>query len=448
MIFFSFTITLLLLTPNEKKYTLPGNILPLIVRYLIGGNNLTEHEFHGNISISHILNAKSNPNNVAHFSKKQIKFFLYPIQDFRSMKQCQTENLIPQHPKHAHITFAYQAMHKHPWRTENISLAQIAVLLMPFDALSRGKCTVQFSEMIVDMTSVLKMSPIFPKVRHVVIANDFMSSPYHGEIIKKLLPSGILVGMEGRGECRTSLGYTSNYASFGISIPHILKKPHERKYSVNMIGQVDTRWGYRDRRVLFESNGSIPGSYIAVSDAYGIFNKNTFAKQNKQNLNFRNHVRKCRLETDRDRCVVVKPSILDRRKVVEVMQNSNFTLCLRGDTLGSDRWINAMVSGTALLAVGDSITDLDWLPFPDAVPWKEIVLLIPRAEFHRDPVGCLRKIMQDMPVTRLRELQKLSRYYADDLEWSSPHSRVVSNLIRETMSISCNRHTNYLKTNY
>ena len=77
-----------------------------------------------------------------------------------------------------------------------------------------------------------------------------MSTPYHTEIKKRLWPSGILVGMEGRGECRTSLGYTSNYASLGISIPSISKQPCDRKYSVNMIGQVDTRSGYRDRKEL------------------------------------------------------------------------------------------------------------------------------------------------------------------------------------------------------
>ena len=131
--------------------------------------------------------------------------------------------------------------------------------------------------------------------------------------------------MEGRGECRTSLGYTSNYASLGISIPSISKQPCYRKYSVNMIGQVDTRSGYRDRKELFESIGSIPGSYIAVSDGYGIFNSNTYHKQSTSDRIFRNNIRKCTSDTDRDRCLVVKPSILDREQVTDVMQNSNFT---------------------------------------------------------------------------------------------------------------------------
>ena len=215
---------------------------------------------------------------------------------------------------------------------------------------------------------------------------------------------------------------------------------------MNMIGQVDTRSGYRDRKALFESIGSIPGSYIAVSDGYGIFNSKTYPKQSTSDRIFCNKVRKCTSDTDRDRCVVVKPSILDRKQVTDVMQNSNFTLCLRGDTLGSDRWINAMVSGTALITVGTSVADLNWLPFPDVVPWKEMVIIIPRAEFYRDPVASLCKIIQGTSLSRLVELQNMSRYYADDLDWSGSNSRVVNNLIKEATTISCKSHANYLRT--
>lgn len=379
-------------------------------------------------------------------SKESIPFYLYPLEHFTSTMRCDTINFTRKYPKHAHIAFAFKAMQKHPWRIDNMTKARVAVLPLPFDAFARGQCTVNFNEMIVDMVSVLKNVTFFSKTRHVVIVNDFMSTPYHTEIKKRLWPSGILVGMEGRGECRTSLGYTSNYASLGISIPSISKQPCDRKYSVNMIGQVDTRWGYRDRRALFESIGSIPGSYIAVSDGYGIFNSKTYHKQSTSDRIFRNNVRKCTSDTDRDRCVVVKPSILDRKQVTDVMQNSNFTLCLRGDTLGSDRWINAMVSGTALITVGTSVADLNWLPFPDVVPWKEMVIIIPRAEFYRDPVASLRKIIQGTSLRRLAELQNMSRYYADDLEWSGSNSRVVNNLLKETTTISCKSHANYLRT--
>jgi len=136
--------------------------------------------------------------------------------------------------------------------------------------------------------------------------------------------------------------------------------------------------------------------------------------------------------------MVAKPQILDRRITSQVLENSNFTLCLRGDTLGSDRWINAMVAGTALIAVADSSAELDWLPFPKVVPWHDIVLVIPRREFRKNPARALRKVIQETSSHRLQQLQELSRHYAADLDWSAPHSRMLKNMLREAIDIPCN----------
>jgi hypothetical protein len=326
-------------------------------------------------------------------------------------------------------------MKRHPWRTGNMSDAQLAVIPIPFDAMAIGVCNMKFSDMILEMMSILGRSNIFPRVRHVVIVNHWKTTKYHRDIASRLWPSGILPGMEGRGQCRTSLAYTSNYASLKMKPPTPSRPAHERRYSVNMIGQVDSRKGYQDRMALFTSSGFIPDAYIATSDAFGIFRRDH--KRRKKDRKFLRSLSRCQSTTDRDRCLVTKPQILDRRQASQVMENSNFTLCLRGDTLGSDRWINAMVAGTALIAVANSRAELKWLPFPKVVPWHEIVIVIPRSKFHEDPARALREVIQATPAHRLQRLQNLSRHYAADLDWSSTNSRTLENMLREAVNIPC-----------
>jgi len=119
------------------------------------------------------------------------------------------------------------------------------------------------------------------------------------------------------------------------------------------------------------------------------------------------------------------------------MELSNYTLCLRGDTLGSDRWINAMAAGTALIAVIDNFNELDWLPSPHAVPWRDLVITIPRQKFHEDPAAAIRHVIETTSDARLHELQRVSRHYAADLDWSAYHSRTLENMLVEASTIPC-----------
>ena len=98
--------------------------------------------------------------------------------------------------KHAHAAFAWEAMTRHPWRTEIMSEAQLAVIPIPFDAMAIGLCNMEFPEMVLDMMSILNRSSLFPRVRHLVIANHWMTKRYLGAINSSLWPSGILAGMD------------------------------------------------------------------------------------------------------------------------------------------------------------------------------------------------------------------------------------------------------------
>ncbi|UPR02059.1 hypothetical protein HOP50_08g53830 [Chloropicon primus] len=383
------------------------------------------------------------PMNNAKQGENPVRFYLYPFDAFptswgnHSGNGCDHKRVGD--VKHDHADWVWNALYFHPWRTHEPKLAELAVLPISFDLMANGRCVRRFGPettalIVAEISAALNRSGIFPKVRHLVIANDFKSKPFMKAIDPVLAPAGVWAGMEGRGECRTSLGYsTVNSVYLSMRDPNHFKglpgmsifsrPPAQRRYSITFVGQLDSRKAYQDRVALFQSNGSIPAAHMTTV----IMNP----LERKKDL----HLRYCTSTEDVDRCVLRKKT--SRVETQRLMEQSNYTLCLRGDTLGSDRWVNGMAAGTALIAVVDEDKDLDWLPFPDAVPWRSLVITIQRSTFRRDPAAALRQVMKDTSTERLAELQQLSRHYLADLDWSSYKSRAVDNLLREAISVPC-----------
>lgn len=236
--------------------------------------------------------------------------------------------------------------------------------------------------------------------------------------------------MEGRGDCRFGLGYVSNYAaSMSMRSPNHVEMPNPRPfgskriYSVHMVGQLDQRPAYADRVALLQSTGPIPSPYIIT--------------KRKSGNKIHKTLRDCNHTGDSDRCLVPNSSRSTTQMAHEL---SNYTMCLRGDTLGSDRWIQGMSVGTALIQVTDNKKRaLSWLPFPDVVPWQDIVITIDRATYLKDPAKSVRHVMETTTEERLLELQHLSLYYYADVDWSAHHSRMLENMIREAVTVSCRK---------
>lgn len=377
---------------------------------------------------------------------EKLSFFLYPFEAFPSFwgknSTCDHSHFFT--AKHDHADFAWQAMQQHPWRTTDPSAAQLAILPLSLDLWARNGCgkKVRMKTIKKEVRTVLHSSPIFPSVRHLIIANDFMTKIIAEEMMKVLSPTGIWAAKEGRADddCQFSLGYTSNYAvSMSMRSPNHVEMPDprrtgaERIYSIHMVGQVDTRGGYSDRLVLFKSTGHIPSPYIVTVHKPGLPVHRKLRQCNKNDSN------------DFDRCLVQQSN---RGWTQNAQERSNFTLCLRGDSLGSDRWINAMAAGTALIQVAEDVkTALDWLPFQNAIPWKDLVITIPTKSFRKDPAAAIRQVLATTSEERLLELQRLSLHYAADLDWSAYHSRTLENLIHEAVSVPCAKFDKKNKTN-
>jgi hypothetical protein len=425
---------------------------------------------------------------------RRIPFFVYPVDLFpESYGNC--AHTIAS-PKHSHDVFAFDAMLKnHPWRVYDQKEAEIAILPVLLDQLSRGRCQTSVTTQVVlqEVQNALNAFDLFPRLRHVILANDFKSARHSStkRLVRALQPSGIWIAMEGRSDCQTSVGYLSNYALWNatqtnrtgtdptslesyrqnhvqtISKPNPTRPASERIYSIHMVGGFDSRWAYRDRLLLFQSGG---GSTLPA-------NPYIIAKENKQHLNSlwwwqrRRPIRFCNTTIaqniddnhsphpttnnnyceipggDYDRCIVdAKLSCPDRGVTQRAAEWSNFTLLLRGDTLGGDRLINAMAAGTALIFVVEDDRDLEWMPFPQVVPWNDLILKIYRRDFVQDPARCLRRTVEGTSPRRLQELQDLSRAYVAALDWTATGSRTLENMIYEAATISCKKHEDYYYT--
>ena len=144
------------------------------------------------------------------FSEGVLRFYLYPLESFPSFwgPQSTCDHSIVLSEKHDGYIFAIQAMKRHPWRTSNPEEAMLAFLPISVDMFVRGGCPGLKERTVLDeLEAVIRNSSIFPRVRHVFMANDFESNYLRKKISSSLHPAGIVAGVEGRGDCRTSVPY-------------------------------------------------------------------------------------------------------------------------------------------------------------------------------------------------------------------------------------------------
>jgi len=372
-----------------------------------------------------------------------IKFYLYPLELFPSFwgpeAKCDFSKV--KERKHDGFIFALEAMKRHPWRTAHPEESMIAFVPISPDLMARGGCPgLREDAMLEELRNAIHKSSIFPKKRHVFIAHDWKAYSIATKVHASLKPASIWAKMEERQDCMTSIPYSTNYGTYMSMrnpnewhLPNPAKLGSDRVYSVHMVASQGVRNfkirpGFEDRVALFTSDGgSMKDSFIVTP--YG-----THVLRLEKLLEY--ELRRCKDVTDTDRCVSQDgfPSRIDTQVAQE---KSNFTLALRGDSLGSDRWVQGMTAGTALIHVIEDEKAYDWLPFPCTIPWKDILLSIQQDEYRKDPVGSVQKVVSSVSEKRLLQLQKLSFYYSADIDWAAYHSRVLENFLRESYFVPC-----------
>ena len=212
---------------------------------------------------------------------KEIPFFLYPLEDFPSFwgpnSTCDYKRIL--NPKHDAYIYAIQAMKRHPWRTSDPHEAKLAILPISLDHKKQspiGCPGLKESTIVEEVEKVIQSSSIFPTIRHVFIAQDFRTQPFAKRIFSLLKPAGIWSHSESRGDCKTSLPYNTNYASYmsmrkpnGWQLPNPAPLGSKRTYSINMVGKFDSLRHYRTRMALFGSSESesLHNSFIVTSSS-------------------------------------------------------------------------------------------------------------------------------------------------------------------------------------
>ena len=190
-------------------------------------------------------------------------------------------------PKHDHADFAIEQMLRHPWRRSDTDRPSVRGTSganrphqprpLPSERLVRcARRKVARSVCSHGNGGSLNLR----RVRHLIIANDFMSRNAAPTLLRRMGPQTVWAGMEGpSASCRFGLGYTSNYATYmslrnpgHTAMPMADRPASSRIYSVHMVGQFDRRSAYKDRLKLFLSKGSIPNAYIAADEHHANHN--------------------------------------------------------------------------------------------------------------------------------------------------------------------------------
>ena len=62
-----------------------------------------------------------------------------------------------------------------PWRVESIEDAKVVFIPLPLDWIARNECNATETDYVREAVNIVRKTGFFPKVRHLVIADDFKS---------------------------------------------------------------------------------------------------------------------------------------------------------------------------------------------------------------------------------------------------------------------------------
>ena len=212
-----------------------------------------------------------------------------------------------------------------------------------------------------------------------------------------------------------------------------------REIDFIFLGQYDSRDGYQLRRHLsMRFKMDMVNRSLIYARTHDNPDKN--AKHGPKVLRFNYPMEKCDLDTclgsrlggknNLTRCIDCYFDKTDRTRYLELMTKSKFALILSGDTASSSRIYDAISSGMIPVILGNSVFEIG-LPFHSIVPWRDLCIFI-------DTKNLMTIIPQIELIFKKPEEKLKHKYlsisrYKDDVSWSSPTSRVVDNVLTESL---------------
>ncbi len=400
-------------------------------------------------------------------------FYLIEPERFLTIRACDHET--PFERKHFNAVFFVDGLREHPSRVFEPEKADVIFVPSLLDLLFTGKCyKYPRDHYLNDTIDVIHSTNLYPAKKHVMLVFS-----YHFKIIddrvpykafRRRLPGVIFTAWEDfrtlkhfQDACEFAVPYSNNYDySFlysgaqqhrirltQLKDPRHLPILHDSSYEsfinrplfVEFIGSVDTRSAYEDRYLLFDNSTSFYTTHfdhpVWITTPTPVKTK-IFAgpkiENCKNNTNLMSYIHNPTLVGSLfDRCRIE----LTRHESQVIREKAKFSLCFRGDTLGSDRWYNAFLSGTIIVAVGKSLEEVvSWTPFQDVIPWKDIIVFIPLNQFNTNPVAAINQLA----TLSRHEIEKrlaLMKKHAADISFIAPNSRVVENIINAALKTNC-----------
>ena len=189
------------------------------------------------------------------------------------------------------------------------------------------------------------------------------------------------------------------------------------------MGNSDDLPRYRDRKMLLLSTGRVDDAFILTN-------------------NDEKPYRACGVN-DTDRCAETRQEVVHRAHTQSVREKTNFSLNLRGDTPGTDRIANALHACSIPVGIepdDDAPNAYFWLPYQDIVPWKDIIVTLPRKSYDQDPAKTVNSL-RDLNDTDIQNRLHLIDCYRPDLLWTIRNSRKAENLIRQAYDVPCDHYS-------
>lgn len=386
-----------------------------------------------------------------------VPFYLYPPERFSLYTDCEKDTLSD--PKHGNALLFIQRLREHRWRVSDIKAAAVAVVPALLDWFANGLCGRKSGSLrwnhLKNLT--LEVNATYAKTRHLLIAADWQSFQYLPLLRASFreMIFGTYLGPQPRGStllwpkqlgqnCTFAIGYLANYDAYAVDAPwhnvHQYKTREERKFlglgepsiqsqpipyvdvtarrtiNFEFIGAIHNRsWFFKDRWMLFHHASKLgAGNIIITSSPPAV-----------------SDVRPCEGPRDELYC----HRLISRHETQRIRAVARFSIFMRGEDLTSDRLVNALTALQIPVLVGSDT--LSVLPFPFAVPWHRLVVVVHRHVFRADPVAALANATSTLTDQDIEERRRLITMHLPDVIWNVLGSRVHENILLAAAGCRC-----------
>jgi hypothetical protein len=365
-----------------------------------------------------------------------VPFFMYDTSSMPSFSACnRSEHL----GKYSSSLLLVDALEQHPWRVRDMSSACVFVVPALVDWMAEGLCaSISDDEHLKLVASIVR--PHLHRGRHIFLAASWPQVWRYGNrtaasCLHRLLPGILQAHFRHEPPCHVGIGFVADAdlanplapwrrarASTGLPPRHFLTpsvtspRPFEIEFSLGC------RPGhpYRDRQRFLYASTHLDNRSIVVTMTIMplvslragpvLFNRSELPRCHGDSLHY------CRRE-------------LSPTDMLRLRKRSEFTLFMRGDDESSDRIQNAFSMLQIPLIVGEK--NVYWLPFPHAIPWREIIQIVPQAAFERDPTRAVAEAAAALSSEERLRRRSIMLAHLPDLLWTASESRVATNFLRE-----------------